>query len=80
MKKGTHPELNNVVFIDASSGDEIITRSTQSSGETRDINGVPHYVIKSDITSYSHPFYTGTQRVLDAEGRVDRFKRKYGRK
>ena len=80
MKKGTHPEVNNVVFIDASTGDEFITRSTLTSGETRDIDGVKHFVIKSDITSFSHPFYTGTQRVLDAEGRVDRFKRKYGRK
>lgn len=80
MKKGIHPELSPAVFIDASSGDEIITRTTLRGAETRDIDGVTHLVFKSDITSYSHPFYTGTQRVLDAEGRVDRFKRKYGRK
>ena len=77
MKKNKHPSLHPVVFVDASTGDEIQTRSTQTSDEKRDIEGVPHYVIKCDITSASHPFYTGSARLVDAEGRVERFKRKY---
>ena len=80
MKDGIHPQLNNVIFRDASTGDEIMSRSTQSSGETRDVDGVSHFVINCDITSFSHPFYTGNQRLVDTEGRVDRFRRKYGKK
>ena len=79
MKKNAHPSLHPVVFIDASTGDEIKTRSTVTSAETRDIDGVPHYVIKCDITSASPPFYTGNSRLLDTEGRVERFKRKYAK-
>jgi large subunit ribosomal protein L31 len=77
VKEGIHPEYHPVVFVDVSSGDEIITRSTTKSGETRDIDGVDHYVIKCDITSHTHPFYTGRQKLLDTEGRIDRFRKKY---
>jgi large subunit ribosomal protein L31 len=77
MKADIHPTLNPVIFVDSSTKDEIVTRSTLSSGETRDVDGVLHYVIKADITEASHPFYTGTQKVLDSAGRVERFKRKY---
>ena len=80
MKDGIHPQLHNVIFRDASTGDEVVSRSTQKSGETRDIDGVTHFVINCDITSFSHPFYTGNQRLVDTEGRVDRFRRKYGKK
>ncbi|MEE2779090.1 MAG: type B 50S ribosomal protein L31 [Myxococcota bacterium] len=77
MKEGIHPEYNPVVFIDVSTGDEIQTRSTLTSDESRDIDGVSHYVINCDITSFTHPFYTGKQKLLDAEGRIDRFRKKY---
>lgn len=77
MKEGIHPEYYPVVFVDVSSGDEIITKSTAKSGEKRDIDGVEHYVIKCDITSHTHPFYTGKQKLLDTEGRIDRFRKKY---
>lgn len=79
MKDGIHPELFPILVIDASTGDEFTTTSTMKTAETRDIDGVTHYIHKMDITSYSHPFYTGKQRLVDAEGRVARFKRKYGR-
>ena len=77
MKSGIHPEYHPVVFVDVSTGDEIVTRSTLTSGDTRDIDGVSHYVINCDITSFTHPFYTGKQKLLDSEGRIDRFRRKY---
>ncbi len=48
------------------------------SKDTRDIDGVTHYVIKADITSFSHPFYTGTQKIVDSAGRVERFRNKFG--
>lgn len=78
MQADIHPTLNPCVFVDISTKDEIITRSTMSSKETRDIDGVEHFVIKADITSFSHPFYTGTQKIVDSAGRVERFQNKFG--
>lgn len=78
MKEGIHPDYHPVVFVDASSGDEIITRSTVKSNEKRMINGVEHHVVSMDITAYTHPFFTGKQKLVDTEGRIDRFKKKYG--
>ncbi len=77
MKADIHPQLYPVVFVDAGTGDEIVTRSTMRSREVREIDGVQHYVVRSDVTSYSHPFYTGRQRQVAAVGRVERFNRKY---
>ncbi|HRE88860.1 MAG TPA: type B 50S ribosomal protein L31 [Myxococcota bacterium] len=78
MKEGIHPQYHPVVFVDAGSGDEIVTRSTVTSKEKRTINGVEHYVVSMDITSFTHPFFTGKQKLVDTEGRIDRFKKKYG--
>lgn len=78
MKEGIHPKYHPVVFVDAGSGDEIVTRSTITSKEKRTINGVEHYVVSMDITAYTHPFFTGKQKLVDTEGRIDRFKKKYG--
>lgn len=80
MKKGIHPEYRDVVFRDVSSDFEIITRSTIKTSEKTTVNGQEYPLFKVDISSASHPFYTGTQRVMDTEGRVDRFKKKYGKK
>ena len=77
MKQGIHPEYHPVVFVDVSTGDEIITKSTATSNDKRDIDGVEHYVIRCDITSFTHPFFTGKQKLMDTEGRIDRFRRKY---
>jgi len=79
MKPEIHPNLNHVVFVDASSGSEFATRSTMSSGKTREIDGVEHFVVTVDISSASHPFYTGKQRVMDREGRVAKFKKRYAK-
>lgn len=79
MKENLHPQLNHVIFLDASTGDAIRTRSTLRSQERRLDNGVEWHVIRLDITSHSHPFYTGQQRIMDTEGRVDRFRRRYQR-
>jgi len=78
MKEGIHPKYHPVVFVDAGSGDEIMSRSTVTSNEKRMINGVEHYVVSMDITAYTHPFFTGKQKLVDTEGRIDRFKKKYG--
>ena len=76
MKAEIHPTLYPVFFVDGEH--EIITRSTKKSNETREINGVEHYVLPIDISSYSHPFFTGKSRLVDTEGRVERFRRKFG--
>lgn len=78
MKSDIHPEYHPVIFRDVSTGDEIISRSTMTSGETRDVDGVSHYVVSCDITSFTHPFFTGKQKLMDTEGRIDRFRKKYG--
>ena len=76
MKAEIHPTLYPVVFVDGEH--EIITRSTKKSSETRMIDGVEHYVLPLDISSFTHPFFTGKQKLVDTEGRVERFRRKYG--
>ena len=64
MKANIHPKLNPVVFVDTGAGVEFVTRSTLSSKNTRNIDGVEHYIVHVDISSASHPFYTGKQRAL----------------
>ncbi|MHC4410198.1 MAG: type B 50S ribosomal protein L31 [Planctomycetota bacterium] len=78
MKKDIHPEYNPVVFVDVSADYEVQTRSTLKSKETRDIDGVEHFVVRVDISSASHPYYTGQERFLDAAGRIEKFRKKFG--
>ena len=80
MKKEIHPKYNPVVFVDPSVGAEFVTRSTMTSKETRDIDGVEHYVVRMEISSASHPFYTGKRKFVDTAGRVERFRQKYNYK
>lgn len=80
MKAGIHPEYRKVVFQDMSSDFSFLTRSTINSKETitwEDGNEYP--LVKIDVSSASHPFYTGKHKVLDSGGRVDRFKKRYGK-
>ena len=76
MKKDLHPAYHPVLYVD---GDfEFASRSTSTSDEVRNIDGVDHYVIRLEISSATHPFYTGKQRFVDTAGRIDRFRQKYG--
>ena len=77
MKQGIHPEYHPVVFVDGSADFELVSRSTKTSAETRVIDGVDHYLIRVEISSASHPFFTGQQRFIDTAGRVEKFQRKY---
>jgi large subunit ribosomal protein L31 len=80
MKDGIHPEYRKVVFQDLSSDFAFLTRSTIESKETikwEDGNEYP--LVKVEVSSASHPFYTGKHKVLDSGGRVDRFKKRYGK-
>lgn len=78
MKAEIHPEYHPVVYVDGDS--EFVTRSTQTSADKREINGVEHYVISVDISSASHPFWTGRQKIMDSAGRIERFNKRYNKK
>jgi large subunit ribosomal protein L31 len=80
VKPGIHPEYHKVLFIDSATGDEFVTRSTLTSKETREVDGEEIPVIKLEISSFSHPFWTGKMRELDADGKIDRFRRRYASK
>ena len=80
MKKDIHPQVHPVVFIDSSCKEEFITTSTRTSKETRDIDGVKHFVIHTEISSASHPFYTGKQVLIDTARRVEKFQARMGKK
>lgn len=79
MKKGIHPEYREVVFLDVGANFGILTRSTVKTSETIVwSDGKTYPLVKIDVSSASHPFYTGKQKFLDTTGRVDRFRKKYG--
>jgi large subunit ribosomal protein L31 len=81
MKADIHPDYREVVFQDVTSDFKFLTRSTLSSKETvkwKDGNDYP--LIKIDISSASHPFYTGQNKIMDTSGRVDKFRRRYAAK
>ncbi|KOG91802.1 type B 50S ribosomal protein L31 [Streptomyces varsoviensis] len=79
MKNGIHPAYEPVVFRDRAAGYAFLTRSTATGEKTVEWeDGNTYPVIDVEISSASHPFYTGTARVLDTAGRVERFERRYG--
>ncbi len=80
MKQGIHPDYHKVLFVDTATGDDWVTRSTMTSRDTREVDGEEIPVVKLEISSCSHPFWTGTMRELDADGKIDRFRRRYGKK
>ncbi len=82
MKHGIHPAYGPVAFRDRSTGQLIVTRSTlvsRGSDRTVEVDGETYPVIDVDVSSDSHPFWTGRSRTLDSEGRVQRFERRYGK-
>jgi len=81
MRKDIHPDFRPVVFKDVSCDYELLTMSTVNSKETvKWTDGKTYPLVKVDISSASHPFYTGKQRMIDTEGRAEKFRKKYGTK
>ena len=79
MKPDIHPAAYRfVVFRDVSCNFEFLTRSCIQTDRTAEFEGAEYPLVTIDISSQSHPFYTGTQKIIDSEGRVDRFYKKYG--
>lgn len=80
MKPGIHPAYRPVVFQDTSAEFSFITRSTIETGETVEWeDGVTYPFVRVDISSESHPYYTGQMKIVDTAGRVDRYRRRYGK-
>jgi large subunit ribosomal protein L31 len=78
MKSETHPTYTPIVFRDLASGSTFLTRSTVTSEKTIEWeDGNTYPVIDVEISSESHPFYTGKQRIMDSAGRVEKFKNRY---
>ena len=79
MKKEIHPDnYRPVVFFFFFNEEIFISRSTVNAKETIEVDGVTYPLVKLEITSASHPFYTGKQKLVDTAGRVDKFMSRYG--
>ncbi len=80
MKQGIHPDYKEVVFWDQSCDYKFLTRSCAATKDTIEFEGKTYPVYKVEVSSNSHPFYTGKNTLIDTAGRVDKFMRKYGKK
>ncbi|OUW02286.1 MAG: 50S ribosomal protein L31 [Betaproteobacteria bacterium TMED156] len=81
MKDEIHPDYREVVFLDLSNNFSFVTRSTVKTKETvKWEDGKEYPLFKLDTSSESHPFYTGTQKIIDTAGRVEKFRQKFGKK
>jgi large subunit ribosomal protein L31 len=79
MKKGIHPNYGDVIYRDAQSGDQWFGRSTKLDGAKEVVDGKEYRVIMLEISSYTHPFFTGKKTFVDAAGRMDKFNKRFGR-
>ena len=78
MKQDIHPDYQQVVFMDSATGAKFVAGSTLKPKETVDYEGKTFPLIRVEITSDSHPFYTGKQKFAQADGRIEKFNKKYG--
>ncbi|MGA7812732.1 type B 50S ribosomal protein L31 [Caballeronia sp.] len=77
MKEGIHPNYREVLFVDMSNDFKFITRSTINTRETGEFEGKTYPLAKIEVSSESHPFYTGQQKIMDTAGRVEKFNKKF---
>ena len=78
MKDGIHPNYREVLIQDMSCGFQFVTRSTIQTRETANFEGKDYPLVKIEVSSESHPFYTGQHKIVDTAGRVDKFRKKFG--
>ncbi|MBU4610421.1 type B 50S ribosomal protein L31 [Achromobacter sp. GG226] len=79
MKEGIHPNYRDVYFLDVQTGNKFVTRSTVQTRDTIDVDGKTFPLFKCDVTSESHPFYTGAQTRIVETGRVEKFRARFAR-
>ena len=80
MKADIHPEYNEVIFFDASVDFKFLTRTTMKARGSETMkwtDGKDYPVVRLDVSSESHPFYTGKQKIVDTAGRIEKFKNKF---
>lgn len=80
MKKNIHPDYQEVLFIDSSNGAKFLIGSTFKTDQTAKFEGKEYPVCNISVSSASHPFFTGSKQFIDAEGRVDKFTKRYAKK
>ena len=80
MKKEGHPPYQDILFVDTATGTKFVCGSTLQPKEKEEFEGKEYPVYKVPISSASHPFFTGSQQLVDSEGKVDKFKRRYAKK
>ncbi|MEI8366038.1 MAG: type B 50S ribosomal protein L31 [Parachlamydiaceae bacterium] len=77
MKKNIHPKYQQVLFVDSATGNKFVCGSTIQPEETETYQGVEYPMTRVSVSSASHPFFTGSKQLVDAEGRVEKFKKRY---
>ena len=77
MKKNIHPKYQEVLFVDSSTGQKSVIGSTLQTQEKEVYKGKEYPVCRVSVSSFSHPFFTGSKQLVDAEGRVDKFNKRY---
>lgn len=80
MKKDTHPNYQEVLFVDSSTGARFVCGSTLQSDQKEVFEGKEYPVYHVSVSSASHPFFTGSKQFIDTEGRVDKFLKRYAKK
>jgi len=80
MKKEGHPDYQDILFVDSSTGTKFVCGSTLKPQEKETFEGKEYPVYRVPISSASHPFFTGSKQLVDAEGRVDKFRKRYAKK
>ena len=80
MKKDIHPEYREVLFHDISVDEYFIINSTLNTSQTKEHDGKTYPYYQVEISSSSHPFYTGKQKIIDSGGRVQKFEERFGKK
>lgn len=78
MKQGIHPDYQQVVFMDSATGAKFLAGSTLNPSETIEFEGKTYPLVRVEISSDSHPFYTGKQKFAQADGQIEKFNKKYG--
>jgi large subunit ribosomal protein L31 len=79
MKDGIHPNYRDVLFHDVSSDFKFVTRSTLNTREKMEFEGKEYPLVKIEVSSESHPFFTGKHKIVDTAGRVEKFRQKFGK-
>lgn len=80
MKKQGHPQYQEVLFVDSATGYKFVCGSTLQPKERDKFEGKEYPVFRVPVSSASHPFFTGSKQLVDSEGRVDKFKKRYAKK